>query len=298
MHEAFNPSTFDRVTRRAVEMEITPDMARFFLSTMKRNRSLSPAHVEKIRRDVAAGRFEDNGETIKFYMDGSLTDGQHRLWACVHSGRSFKAWVIFGLTSTKNVDENRPRKFGDRLAIEFGMKHGKTVSAVLDHQWRWEIGVDSVSATPTSSEREMMLSKHPRIVDAVNWTEASRKVFRDSGAAFVRYLALEGGGEAAEAFFERVRSGANLDDNDPAFLVRERLMKGGRYTAGTMIRKDDRNERINIIIVGWNLAAEGRRVTKIQLPKNGRRPRIYKEDELRRRWNCQIVRNEPAPEME
>ena len=76
---------------------ITPEMAKELLEQNTNNRGISPANVQKIASDMLSDGFKLNGETIKIYDDGSLADGQHRLMACVLSGKPFQTYVIRGI---------------------------------------------------------------------------------------------------------------------------------------------------------------------------------------------------------
>lgn len=60
---------------------ITPERAAEMLSKNKSNRKINQANVRRIADDMLTGNYKLNGETIKFYADGTLADGQHRLTA-------------------------------------------------------------------------------------------------------------------------------------------------------------------------------------------------------------------------
>ena len=76
---------------------ITPEMAKELLDLNKNNRGISPANVQKISNDMLSDGFKLNGETIKIYDDGTLADGQHRLMACVLTGKPFQTYIIRGI---------------------------------------------------------------------------------------------------------------------------------------------------------------------------------------------------------
>lgn len=77
---------------------ITPEIAEAMLKKNTRNvRGISPEKLRQYVNDLKSGRWEDNGETIKFYADGTLFDGQHRLAAIVKSGISVWLHVARGI---------------------------------------------------------------------------------------------------------------------------------------------------------------------------------------------------------
>ena len=64
---------------------VTPALALEWLEKMGANRSVAQRYVEAFARDMRAGEWTLNGETIKFDVQGRLVDGQHRLWAVVQA---------------------------------------------------------------------------------------------------------------------------------------------------------------------------------------------------------------------
>lgn len=83
-----------------VEM-ITPEKAMEYLERNTANyRKLSMAKVLPMAEDMRKGRWQLNGETIVFGMNGTLKDGQHRLKAIVESG------VTVPVLVAREVDDN------------------------------------------------------------------------------------------------------------------------------------------------------------------------------------------------
>ena len=71
---------------------ITPEKAIRYLSNVyPGQRPLVPRVIEQYAESMKNGTFLYNpgGEAICFDEEGRLTDGQHRLWACIRSGCSF-----------------------------------------------------------------------------------------------------------------------------------------------------------------------------------------------------------------
>ena len=76
--------------------EITPATAKAWLEEHNtKNRTIKKAHVARLAADMKQGRWVgENGESIKFDVDGRLADGQHRLAACVASGVTITSLVV------------------------------------------------------------------------------------------------------------------------------------------------------------------------------------------------------------
>lgn len=76
---------------------ITPNTAREWLALNVRNRTVNQGQVSRIAREIEAGRWILNGDPIRFGADGTLYDGQHRLYAVVSAGVAITSNVVRGL---------------------------------------------------------------------------------------------------------------------------------------------------------------------------------------------------------
>ena len=72
---------------------MTPELAKAYLDLNTRNRSISQNHVRFLSREMQAGRWKLNGDTICLSKT-RLIDGQHRLLAIIDSGMAFPMLVI------------------------------------------------------------------------------------------------------------------------------------------------------------------------------------------------------------
>ena len=80
---------------------ITPAIAEKYLRENTRNyRKIHKPTAKRYAEDMKAGRWETNGDTIVFDVNGVLKNGQHRLAAIVMSGVTVEIVVVRG------VDEN------------------------------------------------------------------------------------------------------------------------------------------------------------------------------------------------
>lgn len=66
-------------------MQVTPEIAKRWLTRNPRNRVARPATVARYARDMAAGKWHLDGSPIRFDATGTLLDGQHRLAAIIES---------------------------------------------------------------------------------------------------------------------------------------------------------------------------------------------------------------------
>ena len=101
------------------EMIITPSIAEEMLLHNGVNRTLNYNRVNQYADDMKSGKWQLNGECIKFYADGSLCDGQHRLKAIVSSGVPVKIGVMRDVMNDVTIqDRGRNRSLTDSMLLE------------------------------------------------------------------------------------------------------------------------------------------------------------------------------------
>jgi len=103
---------------------ITPELAACYLGTSNGNRGIRRNKIDSYKSDMIQGDWFENGDAIRFYDDGSLQDGHHRLTACVESGFSFYSIVVRGVTkeASKTVDKGASRSNKDELTMHHGLQ--------------------------------------------------------------------------------------------------------------------------------------------------------------------------------
>ena len=94
-------------------MTITPAMAQEWAGLNTRNRPVRYTKVAQFARDMTAGKWMLNGETIKIASDGTILDGQHRLYACIQAEVPFETVVIRGLPmeAQDTIDTGAPARW-------------------------------------------------------------------------------------------------------------------------------------------------------------------------------------------
>lgn len=115
---------------RLIKAVITPEVAAHILENFnERNRNLTDSTVEAYARDMTSSRWKYNGEAIKFSNAGQLTNGQHRLKACVRSGVHLVTDVLVGMDpdSILAEDTGKSRSVADVIGISTGVKETLSV---------------------------------------------------------------------------------------------------------------------------------------------------------------------------
>jgi hypothetical protein len=238
---------------------ITPTFAAQLLARNDANRPVRPQHVDALARDMEAGRYQLNGEAIKVALDGTLLDGQHRLMACVKSGRPFETLLVTGLSHSvmQTIDSGVQRLHSDRLAIR-GIKNANIVSAAIRVLTAFALKTASIPKQ-TTQEMDVIFAAHPGIEHS---STGGMRSFPGMGgkltAAHYVISAIHGHDEA-DAYVAVWRSGVPAYDGCPAHLLRERLWKTRESTS--TVRAHD---LINLLSVSINkfVASEKVRVIK------------------------------------
>lgn len=106
-------------------------IAEAWLESNTHNRRLRNIRVDQMARDMKAGKWDDNGETIKFSRTGVQLDGQHRLSALIESDTVQVFTVVAGLEDEvqRSIDIGAKRTVGDQLGLR-GKNDGKTLASV------------------------------------------------------------------------------------------------------------------------------------------------------------------------
>lgn len=121
-----------------VVMEITPELALKWLEGNTHNRPVNQAHVDRLVRDILAGRWRLTHQGIAFDTEGLLIDGQHRLWAIAEASRAVVVRVFYNEPPINRyvLDSGQRRSNLDILTItgqvgEITSKHLATLRAML-----------------------------------------------------------------------------------------------------------------------------------------------------------------------
>ena len=103
----------------SLKVDVTPKIAKQWLTKNKTNRALSKSRLEFYTNQIKAEEWQLNGESIKFDWNGNLIDGQHRLTAILEADKSITTYVVFGCDpeAFKTIDTGKARSDSDVLKI-------------------------------------------------------------------------------------------------------------------------------------------------------------------------------------
>ena len=201
---------------------ITPAMAEKWLKgTTSGNRPVRRTHVKSIAAQIEKGQWQLNGESIIVDDNGNIVDGQHRLLAIIHAGKSVDSIVVRGVNpdSFKTIDSGATRQAGDVLTLS-GYKSGKALAAAINciHACYASNGFYDTPRTTSGSQIQLTKVDYLRLVkeydgcaDSVSYIHArsnSVAVFRPgSFASAMHYIFGTENALARDAFFNAIANG-------------------------------------------------------------------------------------------
>lgn len=209
---------------------ITPDMAMDWLCRNTHNRELRQSIVDKYTRDIESGNFELTGDTIKFCEDGSLLDGQHRLWAIIQANHPVRTAVVMGLKKKTQsyMDIGRRRSAADALGLN---GHNKTsrlsalARVVYTEARDTTIYSRNEHTSPTTSEiLEVVEDIHPTLQDYILSSKFPRGI-QLTTLSFLNYVGSVGFQRPldTEEFIEHIKHGSG-PLKAPGRAYRERVI--------------------------------------------------------------------------
>lgn len=254
-------------------VEVSPEMAEQILERNDRNRGIAGQVVDKYARDMRAGNWALNGQTIKIGKSGRLLDGQHRLSACIKAEVPFKAIVVRGLdeevfdTFDLGAARSLSSILGDRGEINTALLAG-----TLRKVWLVEMEVATAKTVqPSVNELLDALERHPSIRESVKLGRKLKEIGPPSQLCALHYWCGRVDKERADDFFERLFDGANLMSGNPILPVRDSLLKDKYNSKRTMPDA----ERMALVIKAWNLVFEGKSAKQVKWINSGDRREAF-----------------------
>lgn len=251
---------------------VSPEIAAQFLKHNTKNRPLNKRSVEVYAKEMREGRFNVNGETIKFAESGRLLDGQHRLHAIIKTGLTFPMLIVKGLDESvfATIDCGKKRTGANVLAIQ-GEKNYGTLSAavVFVHRYKHDdlMGYERKYIPAEILEHLKEYGDRLRESVAFVYSIKSHRVLAPSVAAALHYIFALLDEDQANAFWEGVVTGENLSSNSPIYQCREKLVANKAAKA-----KHNSTHIAGLCIKAWNLYRQGKpckvlRFTEKEIPQ-------------------------------
>ncbi len=239
---------------------VTPEVAKELLKKNSKNRPVSKKTVDFYAQLMSAGKWCENGDTIRIGKSGTLLDGQHRLLAIIKSGKSYHYIIATDVDDIvfPNIDVGRLRRGSDVLALIGVANYNEAASAVrmcLSLQ-KGLIGVSTCGDMFFKPTNQKILEEYQE--NQLVYDEAckvahkcysklnflNKKEIGGIYAFLVQYR--QHSSDKVKAFFQELFYGEN--GNKVLSLLRDRLIKD-RISKSHMIY----SYKMGLIAKAWNL---------------------------------------------
>jgi hypothetical protein len=276
----YHAGSFTSAFDVTIEM-IGPDTAETYLETNHSNRSPKLHKIRTYARDMQAGNWEFNGETIKFDADGALIDGQNRLAAITKAGVALPFLVVRGLRriAQDTVDTGSARTFGDALKMRGHSNYSQKAAGttLLNRYLTAEFrdnrsGKGHTTTCPSIAELFSIFEAHPWIEDeAQEWIRLARNTPLTPALACVAWGVLSRiDAEDAAYFFDRMGTDVGHEQGEPILALR-RAMANHVGPANTVLAR----VLLAYVFKAWNKFRSGERADYISYRQGGASPEAF-----------------------
>ena len=259
-------------------VSVTPDMAFEMLEKNTRNRKVDEKRVRQYAKDMKSSRWALNGSTIVIAEDGTLLDGQHRLWAVIEANVPVQLLIVYNADkdSIVTMDIGKARTANNILQIEQSA-HPGTAAKLTKLLWIHDfmdgnLAPESCRMFVSNSSLRTFYNERKEMIEcAAKLAEHGKHPFAKAHMALAFCII---GRDTAHrdkigSFFETLKSGACLTEKHPIMTLRTRLLDNR-----LKVRVLSVQETLATYIRVWNAYVRGKDLTTI-------------------RWNA----SEPMPEV-
>lgn len=260
-----------RTDPKAYAVNLSPAGAKRLLATSRGNRNISASLVANYADQMERGLWALNGEPVIVSRDGAIIDGHHRAHAVIRSGKTIRVMMVQGVDAETfhTIDSGRSRTVGHVLSLS-GYKLPNLVGTVCRMLIFWEDGklVDYFGRSGDISVRYDVLdvaSRHADMQASLSYggRAKGRKVGKPGPVAFLHYLCSRLNKSKADEFFELLCTGEFVSSGDPAYELRERMMRAGKERSG-IGERIDRMAEFALFVEAWNACYARRRIRSLK----------------------------------
>lgn len=260
-------------------IDLTPKLASAMLDLNVKNRKVSNKNYATLVRAMTNGEWELNGEAIKVDVDGYVLDGQHRLHAVVESGVTIRTFLIEGLppSTQDTMDTGKSRGLADVLEIR-GEPNTTIVSAITRRIFiyrRHGLRAATMASYPTTVKETLrFFDSNPWIRDLSTPAKRVGRLAKLPGSlsALLMVVFSEIDKEDADDFFEKLTTGAGLEDRHPVLTLRSQLAKL-HESKGTV----NQTYLAALTIQAWNKYRAGENASVLKFIPGGSNPMKFPE---------------------
>lgn len=244
----------------------------------KLNRRISTVHAKQLAQDMLGGRWEINGETVIFDVEGKLEDGYHRFTGAAAYGTSFKTFVSIGVpkNSWQSIDQGRARTLANVLTWD-GLEETQKLQSVIRFCITYETGVDRASVSgPTGLN---WLKDNPNVQDSLflyKETRAARIGLSPTLAVGLHYEAIKAGHDRTKVddFFTKLTTGLGLEEGSPVYALRKKMLADATKSRTGRSGFTSRQQHF-MVVRALNAFMSGEEMRQARAPRKGEElPRI------------------------
>lgn len=215
-------------------MRVSPQQARWWLDSQNsHNRRMVESVWRAYARDMEAGRWKFNGDTIRFDRDGILIDGQHRLKACAETGIPLDTLVVTGLDReevmpTCDIGSIRTAaQIGDIDGIANSTRAAAIALRVIGYRSKYGLSIlKNAHLRPTKTEVTEFMRSDARLRSVASHAHLASGLMPPGMAGLCYYVFSEKFPiPLVDEFFSALSTGVGLSAKHPIYLLRERLLR-------------------------------------------------------------------------
>lgn len=270
---------------------VTPELAPRLLQNNDNIRALKESALTKYTTDMLLDAWELNGEALIFDKHGKLRNGQHRLEACIRSGRPFNTVAIIGVDRQAEItmDTGSRRELADFLKKQ-GYADAKNLAAAIRLSYQLLENKQIAQNNPYLTNEVLItwFRKHESLVDDLNRVKLWKSGFSGTGftvtyAAAIRHVAgfaeLVNVEDVDDFYAQFAQAVDSINTRSSAYKLRHLFTRSHAVTG-----KGDRIQqpvRVALTIKALNCHLQGREPTGTDLL-----------------WRAGGKENEPFPQID
>jgi hypothetical protein len=257
-----------RKTKLVTEyISVSPALARQWLMQNTNNRHMREDIAHRYAKDMAEGRWQVSHQGLAFYEDGTLADGQHRLFAVTVYNKPVTFLVTRNVPrlAAQMIDQHIPRQAHDAIKIAGGEswidRNIVAIARVLLSSMGSDVHQKSVA------QIQEYIEKYAEPLQFAHSLAAQRRRFLTTSAITACYFCAEQAGESRDKikrFGEIMATGEiNGPHENSAIRLREYLLQagGGAWIGAGRLETAKKVQR------AIQLFCHGRAIAKLMQPE-------------------------------
>lgn len=268
-------------------VEITPRIAKKLLDLTDTNiqRKLNNSNVKTLQKQLEEGKWEFNGDAVRQDVNGNISDGMHRLTACVRSKIAFVTLFVKGLPTEAihTIDRGRGRTLAEILTIKKGskIKYPQKIASCATFVYDFSKGRYSIAARGGRSGEGKHKAMDP--TDFLNWVEENPNIFGfvednmkvlNNGDRLVNaktFLGLKWvldsvDKERSDRFFQLLSDGVGLTKGHPVHALRRKIIRHKTAMEALNQKRFTARQLLFCLIATWNAYIENKSLDRIYIP--------------------------------